>query len=408
MIRKLKNKFILINMLSVGAILITVLSLVLFSSYQSQQAQIRKTLSDTLMVSDKKGEPKFQIGNHDIDNQFQNYASFLVTVSTDGTFTSYIRDNLVIEQETLNSAVLAVQSLRQTTGRISSLNLQYLKESTSDGIRIAFVDTSIQDESFQQLVLILTLSATLGLVAFFLVIIQLAKWSVKPVELAWEQQRQFIADASHELKTPLTVILANTGIMMNHQNDTIANQLKWLQYIKEEAYHMKKLIEDMLFLAKSDSGKTSIPMCDLNLSDLVFEVLLPFESVAFEKNITLSSIIDEQIHINGNSNQLKELVAILLDNAFKYTPIDEQVHLSLKKEQDKIYLAVHNTGVFIPREAQAHLFERFYRPDHSRNLETGGYGLGLAIAKSVVELHHGTIHVKSTPSEGTTFKTVFN
>ncbi len=408
MIRKLKQKFVLVNMLSVGAILLIVFCIITVTSYQRQQDEIQKALSDTLAEGDKKVAPKFQIGAHDDKVHFQNYAAFLVSISPDGTTTSFLRDSVEIEKAVLNLAISIVQNSPKSFGRIPSLNLQYATARSSEGIKIAFVDTSLEEESFQHLLFILGLSSTLGLLLFLLLSIKLANLSIKPVETAWQQQRQFIADASHELKTPLTVILANTGIMLNHPQDKIEHQKKWLNYIKEEADHMKKLIEDMLFLAKSDDGKSVIPMSELNFSDLTYEVLLPFESIAFEKSQHLESAIQENLYLSGNPSQLKELISILLDNACKYTPEGEKISLQLKKEHDKIILTVSNSGSFIPAEAQAHLFERFYRPDQSRTLETGGYGLGLAIAKSITSLHKGSIHLQSSPREGTSFQVIFS
>ncbi len=403
MLRKLKYKFVLFNMLSVGLILCVMVSTVIFTSYQRQQEETNKILENTLFEDVKKSAPKLQIGAHDTENRFQNYAAFLVTINEDGTVNTFLRDNLEVSQEILDAAITYIETSENSSGRIPDLNLSYQLIQTETETRIAFLDTSFQDESFGHLVIILLSALFFGLLLFFVISLRLAKWSVKPVEDAWNQQRQFIADASHELKTPLTVILANTGIMMNHKNDTIFNQMKWLNYIKEEADHMKKLIEDMLFLAKNDAGRSIIPMDLISLSDLAFEVSLPFESVAFEKNIVLETQIEDGLLMKGNYGQLKELISILLDNACKYTPEKETILLSLNKSQDKIKLQVKNTGVYISTDVIDHLFERFYRPDQSRNLQTGGYGLGLSIAKSITELHKGWIQVTSSPQDGTSF-----
>lgn len=403
MLRKLKYKFVLFNMLSVGIILCVMVFTVIFTSYQRQQEETNKILENTLLEDVKKSAPKLQIGAHDIENRFQNYAAFLVTINEDGTVNTFLRDNLEVSQEILDAAITYIETSENSSGRIPDLNLSYQLIQTETETKIAFLDTSFQDESFGHLVIILLSALFFGLLLFFVISLRLAKWSVKPVEDAWNQQRQFIADASHELKTPLTVILANTGIMMNHKNDTIFNQIKWLNYIKEEADHMKKLIEDMLFLAKNDAGRSVIPMDLISLSDLAFEVSLPFESVAFEKNIALETQIEDGLLMKGNYGQLKELISILLDNACKYTPEKETILLSLNKSQDKIKLQVRNTGVYISTDVTDHLFERFYRPDQSRNLQTGGYGLGLSIAKSITELHKGRIQVTSSPQDGTSF-----
>ena len=223
------------------------------------------------------------------------------------------------------------------------------------------------------------------------------------MERAWEQQRQFTADASHELKTPLTVILANTGILLSHKQETISNQVKWVENTETEAQRMKQLVEDMLFLAKSDDVRLPVTHLPLDFSDAVLSRILPFESVAYEQGITIQSNIERDIVVNGDEGQLKQLVSILMDNACKYAPQGGTITVSLLREQEKAKLVVNNTGGVIAPEELAHVFERFYRSDKSRARKQGGYGLGLAIAKSIAEKHHGVITAESEEKSGTSF-----
>ena len=241
------------------------------------------------------------------------------------------------------------------------------------------------------------------MVLFFFLSLFLSSLALRPTERAWQQQRQFVADASHELKTPLTVILANTGIVLSHKEDTVASQLKWLEYTHEEAVQMKGLVDDLLFLAKSDHTNHSIVRCQLSMSQLVLGCLLLFESVAFEAGITLESDIAPDLTLQGDEGQLRRLVMILLDNAVKYAGAEGTVRLELERHQERVRLSVHNTGAPIPPEHLPHLFERFYRADAARDRSRGGYGLGLAIAKSIVDGHRGKISVTSTAESGTTF-----
>ena len=152
----------------------------------------------------------------------------------------------------------------------------------------------------------------------FFVSLVLSSVALRPAERAWQQQRQFVADASHELKTPLTVILANTGIMAAHPDATVASQRKWLGYIQEEAQRMKELVEDMLFLAKHDGAERPKDSRTVNFSDLVTGCVLRFESVAFEAGVALDSQITPDLELLGDPEQLRRLVAILVDNAVKY------------------------------------------------------------------------------------------
>ena len=245
----------------------------------------------------------------------------------------------------------------------------------------------------------------LALGVFFLISLLLSSLALRPAAAAWEQQRRFVADASHELKTPLTVILTNTGILLSHTGDPIAKQQKWVEYIRDEAQRMRTLVEDLLFLAKNDGERTGeLQPEPVALTELVWSALLPFEPVAFEQGVELVSDVEERIGIIGRADQLRRLVAILLDNAVKYAGPGGKVVLRLELgEKNGVRLTVNNTGAPIPPEHLPHLFERFYRADDSRARASGGYGLGLSIAKSIVDKHRGTIAVTSTVEAGTTF-----
>lgn len=170
---------------------------------------------------------------------------------------------------------------------------------------------------------------------------------------------------------------------------------------------MRGLVNDLLFLTKLDYKENIISFNEINLTDLVWSVILPFESLIFENNKKLESNIDSDIFFMGNENQIKQLVVILVDNAIKYCSEKGTIKISLNKNQNKINMCVNNSGAPIPKEEQKHIFERFYRVDKSRVREKGGYGLGLSIAKEIVELHKGQISVISDEKSGTTFKIVF-
>ena len=224
------------------------------------------------------------------------------------------------------------------------------------------------------------------------------------MERAWQQQRQFVADASHELKTPLTVILASTDIVLSHPSDLVSDQAKWLSNTREEARQMKGLVEDLLFLARSDDARLAFRPMETGLSQLVEGCLLPFEPVAFEAGVTLTAELSPGLTVQGDESQLRRLVRILLDNGVKYAGGPQPaVTVTLVRQQDKIRLTVHNTGDPIPPEHLPHLFERFYRADPSRDRAQGGYGLGLAIANSIVLSHRGRLTVTSTREAGTSF-----
>ena len=314
---------------------------------------------------------------------------------------------VAVSDEVASQAVQEVLSSGSGQGVLHGLSLRFQVEHGSGGAsRIAFADCSWESASLRNLVLTCLLVWALAMVGFFFISLFLASLAVRPVEKAWKQQRQFVADASHELKTPLTVILANTGIVLSHKENTVSSQAKWLEYTREEAAQMKGLVDDLLFLAKSDDARRTTRPLEVSLSELALGCLLPFESVAFEAGVSLESAIAPGVSVLGDEGQLRRLVMILLDNAVKYAGSGGRAALTLVRQQDKVRLTVHNTGAPIPAEHLPHLFERFYRVDAARDRAQGGYGLGLAIAKSVAETHHGKITVSSSAGTGTCFTVV--
>lgn len=228
----------------------------------------------------------------------------------------------------------------------------------------------------------------------------LTKWIIKPVIESFDKQKQFVADASHELKTPLAVIIANAETLEKEPEEK-----KWLNNIKSEADRMNNLVSDLLDMAKLESGARE-QYNEEDLSKVVERTILTFESLIYEKNIKLDYQIQEGINLYCNANQIKQLVVILIDNAIKHSLNENgEIIVTLKKEKNVI-LEVKNKGKEIPKEEQEKIFERFYRIDESRNRNENRYGLGLAIAKNIVENHNGKISANSMNGY-TTFKVIF-
>lgn len=209
---------------------------------------------------------------------------------------------------------------------------------------------------------------------------------VKPVYETFEKQKQFISDASHELKTPLAVIEANTDVLEEKTGNN-----KWISYIQNEIESMNKLINELLLLAKMENIETSKEYEQIDLSNEVEIVLSMFESMAYEKNIKINSNIQEGIIVKIGKEDIKHILSTLLDNAIKHADFEKEIIIELKKEKNDIILLVENTGMPIPEEESKKIFERFYRIDKSRNRLEKRYGLGLAIAKSIVDKYYGTI-----------------
>ncbi len=401
MITKLRKKFILINMSLVLLVLLIVFGALGYSTISQARKDTKSALILAVSMDTGAPSPKPKIGPGGHRESFPMVPVFTVTVDASGMVTGTDQARAEVEESVIQGAVKAALSSGAAEGAIPSLGLRYLKTDVRDGMRIAFADTSSERAAVMRWLVNSLLAGVGGLTAFFLISFFLSRWALKPVEAAWERQRQFVADASHELKTPLTVILANTGILLRHREETVAQQVKWVEYTKDEAERMKKLVDELLFLAKSDAARSARTFLPVNFSDVAWNSVLPFESIAFEHHVALESKIAQNICLTGDEGQLKQLVAILMDNACKYAGEGGRVTVTLEKVQDKARLSVHNTGEPIPPDQLPRVFERFYRADSAR--AGGGYGLGLAIAKSIAEAHRGRITAESTKEAGTTF-----
>lgn len=413
MIKKLRRKFILTNMLLVSLVLVIVFAALVGYNYQRLTSQSLNSMRMALKWDDGT-PPPFVVGqgipNHPEEEfgenpRFSMVPVFVVVLDDDGAPVDVTGgSNIEVSSQVVSQAVAAVGG--EDMGRVAGLDLRYLRTVDREGVtRIAFADMSWEWSSLWPLVRSSLLIGALALVGFYLISLFLSGLALRPIQRAWEQQQRFVADASHELKTPLTVILTNTGILLAHRRDSVESQLKWVEYIRDEAQRMQGLVMDLLFLAKGDNlHQDSAKPQPVDLSEQCWSALLPFEPVAFEAGVAMDSQVEPNLLVSGHADQLRRLVTILVDNAVKYAEKGGGVSVRLERgEKATARLTVQNAGPAIPPEHLEHLFERFYRSDDSRARSSGGYGLGLAIAKSITDNHHGTISVRSTEGEGTVF-----
>lgn len=265
-------------------------------------------------------------------------------------------------------------------------NLAFYKSETNEYILVTFKDNTIINEGAMMLFRYTLIFGGLALVMFFFLSVFLAKRIVDPLEENDKKQKQFISDAGHELKTPVSVVNANAELLSREIGDN-----KWLLNIQYENERMNTLVTQLLDLARAENITEQKEKIDF--SRLVSGEMLPFESVAFEKWLLLNSNIEDGIEVLGDSTKLKQVVSVLLDNAIRHSSEKGEVRLTLKKEHDTAKLSVINKGEEIPKEQRQKIFERFYRVDTARNSEDNHYGLGLAIAKAIVNSHKGKIDV---------------
>ena len=276
------------------------------------------------------------------------------------------------------------------------------------GSIVVLVDTTQRDEALKSQAMTSLLIFLGAMLALFAATWWLSSWALRPVEDAWDRQKRFIADASHELKTPLTVILANTQILQGDTN-LPGTAMRWVDSTSEEAFRMNELVTELLELARADeatqSGSSAVlALADIDFSEMVEAATLEFDAVAFECGCFIESSIQPGIHVMGDRSWLERAVKVLLDNATKYADRNTLVQVSLRRDGKRVVYSVNNRGTVISQNDLDHIFDRFYRSDRARSRsDSGGFGLGLAIAKSVVEAHGGTISATSNALEGTTF-----
>lgn len=373
MIKKLRWKVIFTNMLFVAMVLLSVFAGVFLSSRASIIQRSNEQLQQALRF-DTTGLPCF-------------VAEVLPSGTVRLSGSSYYE---LMDDQTLLAAVQGALESEADTGVLRTLHLRFCRQQGLLTTRIAFMDSSFEQTTLRSLVVTSLLIGAAALGVLFACSYFLSGYVTGPVARAWQAQRRFLSDASHELKTPLTVILSSGELL---RQTLPPEQQSYAENICEESRRMKRLVEDMLTLSRTEDG-AAIPMAELDFSDLVTDCALRFEPVSFEACRVLQYDIVNGLRVWGNSEKLTQLTGILLDNAIKYAPKGTPVKLTLQRSGKEAVLAVQNGGTPIPAEKLPHIFERFYRVDEARS-GSEGFGLGLAIAKDIAGAHRGAITCRS-------------
>lgn len=400
MLKKLKRKFILINMILVGVVLLA--GCIALDVYEY------RSFTSDLSIALEKGASSFSAGGEAVPSEIgaggkggTNISVYVVSYnSVTGEITTLTDEQLYMDGDTLSYSVNYAVSSPEKEGKIEKYGLSYYKTDGMGGIKIAFADSSYVSESMTNMIVIEAAALVAFMAILYFISLFLAKTALKPIEETWTGQKRFIADASHELKTPLTVIMANCEIMRSHPEENVENQMGWIDSTEEEGRHMKALIEDMLTLSKNETASAAVKE-DVDFSKTVNRVFLQYEAVAYERGVGLSCSTEDGVTVLGDGTKLKQLVMILSDNALKYEPKGGSAEITLKTKGGFACLTVKNKSSVISEKDLPHVFDRFYRSDSSRSSE--GFGLGLAIAKSIAELHGGNISVSSSADSGTAF-----
>jgi signal transduction histidine kinase len=332
-------------------------------------------------------------------NDYYNSSKYyLVFLGDDQTVLRLYNDNSSgYSDQELSKLAIALREKGDKKGTYQDFT--YFIRAKNNGIYVAFSNDVFQNTYLDTLFVNILIFGSIGLILLFLVSVWLSKWLIIPLEAAFNKQKQFISDASHEIKTPLAIISSNADALERE-----VGKNKWLEYIQNETQWMNKLINNLLQLSTIDSY-VDYSQKKFNYSEIVKSVVLPFEGLMYEKNIQLVDLIDESIYIAGDSIQLGQLISILLDNAINHTEAGGKITVKLTKQHDKRVLSVANTGKEIPPSEQKLIFERFYRADKARTRGNGNYGLGLAIANAIIHRHNGKITV-TCKNQMTTFTVV--
>ena len=389
---------------SVVLLFVVTLTVIMFASYREIRQQNSEMLERYVEIYSLDQQPGSQNGPESgpgnqglpgvrpdqgkppVDQRpdYQLSTFYSVAFSDDGTVLAVDNgEQDIYEEDELIRIAEELLSENQTTGRKDTLS--YIVSSKDGYTLVAFMDNTLSEGELDTLLHNVLIVGGTAIVLLFFISLWLSKQIIRPLEENDRQQKQFISDASHELKTPVAVISTNAELLMRELGEN-----EWLANIQYENDRMGDLVKQLLDLSRAENAET--PMEPVDLSRIVTGEVLAFESLAFDQGKTILSDIDDGIHVTGSQTQLSQLTSILLDNAVRHGTGNE-IELSLKSQGHAAVLSVVNDGEEISPEKLEHLFDRFYRVDEARGSEGHHYGLGLSIAKAVAEKHGGSIGV---------------
>ena len=388
MIRKLQIKFVVINMVMVTAMLCVIFGLVYNFTRSNLEAESISMMKTIAANPFQQGRPSEQSPELRLPYFTLQLGPQGELISTGGGY--YDLSDKYFLKDLIDESV----GSRRETGIVEKHNLRFCRVATPMGTVLVFSDMSSENSTLNHLLKHSLIIGSFSFWVFFCISVFLSRWAVRPVAAAWLQQKQFVADASHELKTPLTVIMTNADLLQSDDYDE-ADRTSFSQSILLMSRQMKLLVEKMLELAKSDAEQAKQQLNPVDLSRLVLDMSISFEGVFADKGLTLESSVEPGITVRGNESALGQVTDILLDNAQKYSYPGGKTFVRLYSiGHSKCLLEVSNPGAEIPQEELKNIFRRFYRMDKARSRD-GSFGLGLSIAESIIIQHKGKIWAES-------------
>lgn len=401
MLKQLRLKFIIINMVLVTLMLCVIFGMVCFFTARGLETESMQAMQAVAATPQQK-LPDRQESN--TEPKAIRHPYILVQIDQEGDMYAVSGGGLEITEEDeayLREIIRAADDTGEQNGTLKDYCLRFCYVQAGPVTNLVFLDMTSEITTMRSLVQTCIFIGILALAVFCVLSVLLARWSTRPVDTAWHQQQQFVADASHELKTPLTVILTNAELLQDPDCDEDA-RMQFSGSILSMAHQMRGLVEGLLELARVDNGAVRTCFAPVDLSDLVSDCTLPFEPMFYEKDLMLQTIIKPELCVQGSEQHLRQVVEILLDNALKYSTSNGPVQVGLVRQERHALLTVAGCGDEISREDLKNIFRRFYRIDKARTMNHS-YGLGLSIAERITTEHGGKIWAESEYGVNTFF-----
>ena len=418
-----RKRFVQMNMLLIGAVLLIMVGVIAVYMYRDYCDSLRTTMEQVVEPLDSfsapaekmqqrpaepmppsgSQKPPKQENGRDKQDAPQHKGIVTVFYSAEKNEISVLSQESVFNEDTLAEILKAVAAQEDSFGTLHSYHAIYYRAGNGSPYKIALASTGYIGHSMLSLGLVLLAIWIGAMLCFLLVSIQLSKIAVRPMEAAMRREKQFVADASHDLKTPLSVILANNSILQENPQATVGSLSRWIDSTRNAAKNMQQMIGEMLTLADVERQDAPLAIDSVDASAVVMKAALQLESVAYEKNVVLNTEIPEQLMLRTNEDYLQRIAVSLTENAIKYEPSGGEVNIRLTEIKHRVRLEIQNKNAVIPAEDLPHIFDRFYRGDKSRSADTDGHGLGLSITKQMAERLGGHLSAVSSGENGTMF-----
>ncbi|MGN0666382.1 MAG: sensor histidine kinase [Huintestinicola sp.] len=400
MIKALQKKFVITAMTAITILLLVLISAINIINYSMSDNQSESLLN---LISSKEvspppmnhndrnhNGPKFFPNEQNPDDKERSARFFTVKIDEKGEIAEVNIDNIssVTEEEAKELAQKILSSGKEK-GKTGHFKFRIVTSGDGQKSSIVFLDTYQTGYNFLMVLCISVFAGILCWLLMLLILVVLSKKAIKPIAVNIEKQKEFVTNAGHEIKTPLAIILANTDALELNMGEN-----KWTKNIRSQTVRLNGLMKNLLTLSRIDEGNTKTVRTEFPVSELITETLDSFSELAAQNNVSIQSDIQQDLMIKADKDSIIQLISILLDNASKYTDCEGSIFVSLKKHDRYTVLTVKNTCADFPDIDPERLFDRFYRADSARTQKNGGYGIGLSVARAIVQSNKGSINAE--------------